>query len=307
MTSKAGQGSGSGASKGASQFGSGATKDADVLQLEHALRGYKAHFTRTVNANKRLVDFAPTVPTQSTVESLQKGLQKLDEQYEKLTQVILELQDTCTEEGHEEYETYLDELLGRYEENKFNILDAIKATGLQPREPLTRATRRSRRTGSPDDDNTDVKLHLNKSLKPFSLLSTHNPTEFRSWVKQFRAYWRTSNMESLEVADQQIYLENCVEPVLYSRIETYVTDTTPIFGADDCCVGLLMKDFEERWPLYTRRLEFFRSSQDVGQEVSTWVCKLKQLAEECELEDLSQDDLLMFRIVAGMKARDIRN
>ena len=152
MTSKAGQGSGSGASKGASQFGSGATTDADVRQLERALRGYKAHFTRTVNANKRLVDFAPTVPTQSTVESLQKGLQKLDEQYEKLTQVILELQDSCTEEEHEEYATYLDELLERYEENKFNILDAIKATGLQPREPLTRATRRSRRPGSPDDD-----------------------------------------------------------------------------------------------------------------------------------------------------------
>ena len=91
--SKTGLGSGSG-SGGASQgqSTSGMDKDDPKEILEHSLRAYKAHFTRVVNLSKRLVDFAPTVKTASMAESLQKGLQKLDEQYDKVTNIIEELQ-----------------------------------------------------------------------------------------------------------------------------------------------------------------------------------------------------------------------
>ena len=52
-----------------------------------------------------------------------------------------------------------------------------------------------------------ARLNVNKSLKPFTLLPTHNPTEFKHWQKLYRAYYRTSNMELLEHEDQQVYIQ----------------------------------------------------------------------------------------------------
>ena len=105
-----------------------------------------------------------------------------------------------------------------------------------------------------------VKLNINKSLKPEPLLATHNPTEFKQWARQFKAYYRSSNMEILEIPDQQIYLQSCVEAKLFSRIYTKVGDNTPIFddtGANDSCMNYLLQDLQERWPLFNRRLAFF--------------------------------------------------
>ena len=72
--------------------------DDEVKRLIRRLAGFKAHFTRVEAANKRLVDYAPTVPKPTTVEALQGGLAKLVEQYDKIAECIEEIQDTCDDE-----------------------------------------------------------------------------------------------------------------------------------------------------------------------------------------------------------------
>ena len=170
--SKTGLGSGSGAGRPShGQSTSGTDKDDPKEILERSLRAYKAHFTRVVNSSKRLVDFAPTVKTASTAESLQRGLQKLDDQYDKVIKVIEQLQAVSEADDLEEYEAYLEELVERYDESKFNLLDAIKQIGVAPREAPTRAARARRASGGSSNQSPERRLSINKSLKPFVLLS----------------------------------------------------------------------------------------------------------------------------------------
>ena len=142
------------------------------------------------------------------------------------------------------------------------------------------------------------KLAVNKSLKPFTLLATHNPTEFKCWGRQFRGYYRSSNMDLLEVSDQQLYFQSCVEPILWRRIQGKIDETTQIFE-DEGCMTLLFNDFNERWPLFNRRMAFFTSEQAQGQDLSAWISQLEELADEAEIEDIKMEDVLLFRILTG--------
>ena len=125
----------------------------------------------------------------------------------------------------DDLERYLDALNDRFEKNRSDMLDAIKAMDVTPREDITSA-RGCQRGDRPAGGNT-VKLNINKSLKPETLLATHNLTEFKQWARQFKAYYRSSNMEILEIPDQQIYLQSCVEAKLFSRIYICLLYTSP--------------------------------------------------------------------------------
>ena len=258
------------------------------------LTAFKAHFTRIERANKRLVDYAPTVATPATVSALEKGLDKLSEQHDKIAEVVEELQDHIEDvDALEELdlETYLDEALERFEANRSLLLDAIKAAGVPPRQPITAPAAGG--AGGGGGAGGARKLAVNKSLKPFTLLTTHNPTEFKGWGRQFRGYYRSSNMELLEIPDQQLYLQSCIKPQIFSKISGRITDTTEIFGVGSC-MELLMDDFQERWPLFNRRMAFFTYEQAPGQDLSAWVSVLEELASEAEIEDITMEDILIF-------------
>ena len=72
--------------------------DEETKRLVRRLGGFKAHFTRVERANQRLVTYAPTVPTPATSEALQKGLDKVVEQYDKIAECIEEITDACDDE-----------------------------------------------------------------------------------------------------------------------------------------------------------------------------------------------------------------
>ena len=163
------------------------------------------------------------------VSALEKGLDKLSEQHDKIAEVIEEIQDHIEDEAALEelnLETYLDEALDRFEANRSLLLDAIKAAGVPPRQPIN-APAAGGAGGGGGRGAGARKLAVNKSLKPFTLLTTHNPTEFNGWGRQFRGYCRSSNMELLEVPDQQLYLQSCIEPQISVSYTHLTLPTTP--------------------------------------------------------------------------------
>ena len=266
---------------------------------------YKAAFTRIEGINERLIEYAPAVATPQTVLELEKALTKIEDQYNKVqkcSEDLIQIEDDDDEIV--EIHKYLDKIGDRYEKNRAIILDTIKVVDVPRRESVT-TTRGTPATGAAGGGATP-KLNVNKSLKPFTLLATHNPTEFKNWGRQFKAYYRSSHMETLEVPDQQIYLQSCLEPKLHSKIFNKMDDTTPIFNAGGC-IELLQEDFEQRWPLFNRRLAFFRSAQQPGQDVSAWVGELQELAEEADIPELRAEDTILFRILCGIHNQKIRH
>ena len=67
-----------------------ATPD-EVKAMIRSFIGLKGAFTRLRKSNERLVDYAPTVPNASTRDSLQKALDRLEVQFEKLNDAMAEL------------------------------------------------------------------------------------------------------------------------------------------------------------------------------------------------------------------------
>ena len=95
--------------------------------------------------------------------------------------------------------------------------------------PLREHVMVARHAAGGAEGGADGKLNVNKSLKPFVLLATHNPSEITNWSHQFKAYFRSSNIAVLEKHDQQIYLQSCVEHKLFSRIFGKLEEATPMF------------------------------------------------------------------------------
>ena len=113
-------------------------------------------------------------------------------------------------------------------------------------------------------------------------------------------------MDLLEIPDQQLYLQSCIEPVLFQKILNKIDDTTEIYG-DDGCIQMLVTDFDQWWPLFNRRMTFFDAEQGPQQNLSSFVDELEELAEEADIEDISLEDVLIFRILGGAHNLKIRN
>ena len=72
-------------------------------------------------------------------------------------------------------------------------------------------------------------------------------------------------------------------------------------------MSLLVADFEQRWPLFNKWLAFFHSEQPQGQDVSTWLTELEDLAAEADLPGLKTEEIMIFRILCGMTNQKIRH
>ena len=110
-----------------------------VKALIRSFQGYKGAFTRLRKSNDRLVEYAPTVPTPTTAEALQKALERLEGQYERLCTSMDRILQACDDAKIMEdldLDTYAEQLLDYYEGNRANILDAINTIGTPAREAL---------------------------------------------------------------------------------------------------------------------------------------------------------------------------
>ena len=87
---------------------------------------------------------------------------------------------------------------------------------------------------------------------------------FRTWKKQFKAYYDTAQLNTLPCSQQQAYLNNYLDDTLHARIDREDTGTTPVFSPT---VGLytyikiLDGTFLETYPLHVRRKQFFDARQ----------------------------------------------
>ena len=73
------------------------------------------------------------------------------------------------------------------------------------------------------------------------------------------------------------------------------------------CHEFQQEDFGERCPLFNRHMEFFTSEQAPGQELSAWISTLKELSDESEIENMSLQEIIIFRILEGCKNLKFRS
>lgn len=141
---------------------------------------------------------------------------------------------------------------------------------------------------------------INETLKPFVLSLSHSPVEFRHWGEKLRSFFTSNDLANVDLREQQAYVRQFMDADLEVRTRIQIDDTMTIFG-NDSVVSILEGEFAKRYPLFSRRLEYFRYSRQPGQAASNFVARLVQLSFEADLAQLTTDQLQVYRVLTGIK------
>ena len=99
-------------------------------------------------------------------------------------------------------------------------------------------------------------------LKPEKLSNDASMATYRSWGKQFRAYFDAGRFDSLPCTQQQAFLNNCLDDVLRARINREASATTPVYSNVPgflTCSRLLDTVFLETNPIHLRSCLLYTS------------------------------------------------
>ena len=152
----------------------------------------------------------------------------------------------------------------------------------------------------------DDKVKAVAALKPFTLNADVPPPELRNWLEEFEAYYEASHLEKASVPEQQHYLYRCLEKKLSAKIKLLVRNDTPIFGDADSCLKAITDEIMQKWPLFIRRVRFFRRDQKEGETFTQWRDALITLAREADLNKVNEEALMCMRYVSGCKDHALR-
>ena len=149
---------------------------------------------------------------------------------------------------------------------------------------------------------SEVRVKPSAELKPKKFSHDASMATFRTWKKQFRAYYDAGNLGSLPCAQQQAYLNNCVDETLASRIDRESTRTTPVHSPIQglmTCVRVLENYFLEVNPIHLRRKRFFDERQKEGQSIIEFRDELLSLIDEANGANIGVNDLVCMMLQIG--------
>ena len=126
-------------------------------------------------------------------------------------------------------------------------------------------------------------------LKPEKLAHDSTMVNYRTWGKQFRAYFNAGRFDTLPCTQQQAFLNNCIDDVLRARVNREASATTPIYSNMPgflTCSGTLESVFLESNPIHLRRKQFFNARQKEGQTIIEFREELLSLIEEADGDNI---------------------
>ena len=265
-----------------------------IESVKGTVNAHKGHLTRTINAATKMCILAETDQSTVMVAKLEGLMEKLDAQMEAIDVGILELAGLDPAK-QKDYEAEAVTEQNKYDACNELILKAVAKINKPPAQAAAVA---------PGAQNHHIKP--NEALKPFTLTTEHNPVEFKMWIKKFKAYYQASNFESCPIGQQQAYLQACLDPKLEQRIQDQVDEDTPIFGEENSHIKLLEKDLLVRYPMFNRRLDFFKYNQAQDQAFSDFNANLKSKGDEADLHLLQPDDIYVFRYICGTTDKELK-
>ena len=144
------------------------------------------------------------------------------------------------------------------------------------------------------------------SLKPFDLTKDHTPAEFDQWKQEFKAYYEASQFSTSSLPLQQAHFRKCIKPSLFVKIRSEILADTPIFGNTGSCMFLLEKEFLQNYPIFTRRLRYARSQQAPGQRFTDWTTELDTISLGADLHIMTHDEHKAMKYIAGCTDEKLR-
>ena len=269
-----------------------------LTNLEGSITAHKGWLTKRSVACDRARQFVERSPTTFAIRELQDCHDKYKQTSEKLQELYCEVQALAgpkTKHGDQAI-VRLDEVTTQAETLAKQVFQTLGNAKTPAADNLDEAPRAQGQGGG------HGKQRVNEALKPQTLTKDWTPAEFRSWVERFKSYYNTSAMELLRLGDQHSYLYSVLDTELEDAVKGRIDATTPMFeteGRDDSCIGALTEEFQQAYPIFIRRMDYFDLVQTSGQKVTEWIRTVKKSGKEADLVGLTVEDLHIFKIVTG--------
>ncbi|XP_059082489.1 uncharacterized protein LOC131880009 [Tigriopus californicus] len=245
------------------------------------IRAMVGHFTRVENQIKDIAAMASSssVPSTTSYDELSSLLSELKLRQSNVSTAYDTLM-TIDPNAIEKSNNRLDDIAKKYSSSVGLVNDALAhLDGLVSVSPGR------------------VSFKANIGLQPFKLSRDANPEEVRTWIRAFRAFYSTSNMQVLAVVDQQAYFLASLEPSLALILSDSIDDATPVLS-DGGCVELLEQRFREVHPVFARRCALFSFRKIKSTRFADAYHQLRKQSDECELSSFNiQRDLLAFIMI----------
>ena len=161
------------------------------------------------------------------------------------------------------------------------------------------------------------KVRVRNDIKPEQLCNDHTPVDFKLWAKAWRVFYLGSNLQVADLEEQQQALVNLLDRPLSSKLRNKIDDGTPIFpeaDADDMDIRhkggsvleVLEKIFRESNPVFKRRCELLSMKPTKGEPFSSYMSRILEASEECDLTTLSHEDLILLIVTMHCNKDDLR-
>ena len=161
------------------------------------------------------------------------------------------------------------------------------------------------------------KVKIRTDLKPETLTNDATPVELRIWTKKFKVFFRSSNLGKGDNIEQQQALIKLIDSVLAAKLIGKIDDDTHIFKeavAAHSMAGeavrwtlapqgtssfaILETHFQVSNPLFKQQSELLKLKPSQGEQFTSYMTRLKETSEECDLHNISHEDLIL--LVATM-------
>ena len=162
----------------------------------------------------------------------------------------------------------------------------------------------ARRNAAPQaiswDQENSGGMKLVVELKPEVLSHDATAGKLRIWLKKFEAYYHASNMQVARIQVQQAYLRNCLDNALALQLDSTIQQTIPVIGGGVTCTSNLSAIFKRKYPPLLRRKQFFKMSQQPGQDKRAFLESLKVASSKADVGGMMLQDALCMMLVSGI-------
>ena len=252
--------------------------------------GFKSSITRHINSAEKLLNFASgTTPSSLRLTELTETNSGCKAAFQKWQNTIYKIQEI----DGQDYKESIDFQYNRVEATKFKIIDFVDRSSVIPAPQIGQLPVTAGGRLKPISD-----------FKPDKLSLDDPPHIMRAWMEDFSSYYSASNMQFGTLANQQTLLKKCLDDHLRDRVQNEIQSNTEIFG-DGGCLKIIEQEFLEKYPLFARRLDFFREEQKRGELWTDFVNRLEKKGRESDLGELQIKDIYVMRYLCGTTDKEL--
>ena len=274
------------------------------LTLEEALRSYssiKGHRTRVereIGNLLRLLSATYSLPSENRLNDTLEKLQNYTHRLSDIAEYLTSLKYAKARDHRDEVDDFK-EVLNKCSDEVFKLQHDCHASAPRDAQPPQAAP--APRPSSSKPPSTE--------LKPEKLTHDASTSTFRTWKKQFRAYFDSAQLGALPCSKQQAYLCNCLDTILHARIDREASNTTPVYTPIAgllTCMSILDQTFLEVYPIHIHRKHFFDARQKEGQSAIEFREELLSLLEEADGANITCNDLICLMLQIGLSDSNLQ-